>query len=129
MSENGVKRKPLPPLTRIEVLDLLPSERVAGTIGAHEFLGEGLQFLGVLTQRQHGVAAIFVPGVCAVLQGIDPAKAGLAVGLRGPVDCWRLLRAAASKAGVSSGDLREDIVPPCKGRLGGGWPAPCWENP
>jgi hypothetical protein len=57
------------------------------------------------------LAEIFVADVSAVLQGIDPAKAGLAA-LRGPVECWALLRAAASNAGVSWGDLRKDIIPP-----------------
>ena len=98
-----------------QVLDLLLVERVAGTIGAHEFLGEGLELFRVFAQREHGLVAIFVPGVCAVLQGIDPANAGLAAGLRGPVECRALERAAASKAGVSSGDFRIDIVPPCRG--------------
>jgi hypothetical protein len=51
----------------------------------------------------------------AVLQAVDPAKAGLAAALRGPVECWALLRAAASNAGVSSGDLRKDMVPPGTG--------------
>jgi len=53
-----------------------------------------------------------------VLQAIDPAKAGLAA-LRGPVECWALLRAAASNAGVSLGDLRKDMVPPGTG---------CWDS-
>src|SRR5208337_1245187 len=47
--------------------------------------------------------AVFVADVASVLQAIDPAKAGLAA-LRGPVECWALLRAAASNAGVSLGD-------------------------
>jgi hypothetical protein len=71
-----------------------------------------LELFRVFAQCQHGLAEIFVADVCAVFQGIDPAKAGLAAGLRGPVECWALLRAAASNAGVSWGDLRKDMVPP-----------------
>src|SRR5208283_4737784 len=36
----------------------------------------------------------------------------LAAGLRGPVECWALWRAAASNWGVSWGDFRKDMVPP-----------------
>jgi len=39
----------------------------------------------------------------------------LAAALRGPVECWAFWRAAASKAGVSWGDLRKDMVPPAAG--------------
>ena len=79
---------------------------------------EGLELFRVFAQRhpaKAGLATIFVPDVSVVLQGIDPAKAGLAAALRGPVECWALLRAAASNAGVSWGDLRKDMVPPGTG--------------
>jgi len=84
---------------------------------AGDFLLQQTQkFLALdLAQRLHGLAAIFVADVCAVLQGIDPAKAGLAAGLRGPLECWALWRAAATNAGVSWGDLRKDTVPPGPG--------------
>jgi hypothetical protein len=78
-----------------------------------------LELFRVFAQRQHCLAAIFVADASAVLQGIDPAKAGLAAGLRGPVECWAFWRAAASNAGVSWGDLRKDMVPPGSG---------CWDS-
>jgi hypothetical protein len=60
------------------------------------------------------LAVIFVPDVCAVLQAIELGVC-LAAALRGPVECWALLRAAASNWGVSWGDLRKDMVPPGAG--------------
>jgi hypothetical protein len=57
-----------------------------------------LQFFRVFAQRSHGLLSIFVPDASAVLQAIDPAKAGLATGLRGPVECRALWCAAASNA-------------------------------
>jgi hypothetical protein len=58
------------PIQLGEVLDLLLAERVTGTEGAHQFLGEGLELFRVFAQCQHGLAEIFVADVCAVLQGI-----------------------------------------------------------
>jgi len=54
-----------------EVLNLLLPERVAGTEGAPEFLGEDLELFRVFAQRKHGLALIFVADVNAVLQGIE----------------------------------------------------------
>jgi len=83
--------------------------------GGDGYLLEVLQFFPVFAQShpaKAGQAKVFGQRVSAVLQCIDPAKAGLAAAERGPVECCAFRRAAASNAGVSWGDLRKDMVPP-----------------